>query len=43
MYGNGSAGDYFYRNSHVIAPLLIIYLVAQKGFVESLAQTGIKM
>lgn len=27
----------------VIAPLLIIYLVAQKGFVESLAQTGIKM
>jgi multiple sugar transport system permease protein len=26
-----------------IAPLLIIYLVAQKGFVESLAQTGIKM
>lgn len=27
----------------VIAPLLIIYLVAQKGFVESLAQAGIKM
>ncbi|MDF2484628.1 MAG: hypothetical protein K0R46_796 [Herbinix sp.] len=27
----------------IIAPLLIIYLVAQKGFVESLAQTGIKM
>ena len=27
----------------VIAPLIIIYLVAQKGFVESLAQTGIKM
>ncbi len=27
----------------VIVPLLIIYLVAQKGFVESLAQSGIKM
>lgn len=27
----------------IIAPLLLIYLVAQKGFVESLAQTGIKM
>lgn len=27
----------------VIAPLLLIYLVAQKGFVESLAQAGIKM
>lgn len=27
----------------VIAPLIIIYLVAQKGFVESLAQSGIKM
>ncbi len=27
----------------VIAPLIIIYLVAQKGFVESLAQAGIKM
>lgn len=27
----------------IIAPLLIIYLVAQKGFVESLAQAGIKM
>ncbi|MBR2408008.1 MAG: carbohydrate ABC transporter permease [Lachnospiraceae bacterium] len=26
-----------------IAPLLIIYLFAQKGFVESLSQTGIKM
>lgn len=26
-----------------IAPLLLIYLVAQKGFVESLSQTGIKM
>ena len=27
----------------VIAPLIIIYIVAQKGFVESLAQSGIKM
>lgn len=27
----------------VILPLLIIYLFAQKGFVESLSQTGIKM
>ncbi len=27
----------------VIAPLVVIYLVAQKGFVESLSQTGIKM
>lgn len=26
-----------------IAPLLLIYLIAQKGFVESLSQTGIKM
>lgn len=27
----------------VILPLIIIYLFAQKGFVESLSQTGIKM
>lgn len=27
----------------VIAPLIIIYLFAQKGFVESMAQAGIKM
>lgn len=27
----------------VIIPLILIYLVAQKGFVESLAQSGIKM
>lgn len=27
----------------VIAPLIIIYLIAQKGFVESLAHAGIKM
>jgi hypothetical protein len=27
----------------IIASLLIIYLVAQKGFVQSVAQTGIKM
>jgi multiple sugar transport system permease protein len=27
----------------VIAPLIIIYLIAQKGFVESIAQAGIKM
>lgn len=26
-----------------IAPLLVLYLFAQKGFVESLSQTGIKM
>jgi multiple sugar transport system permease protein len=27
----------------VIVPLLIVYLFAQKGFVESLSQSGIKM
>ena len=27
----------------VIIPLIIVYLFAQKGFVESLSQTGIKM
>jgi len=27
----------------VILPLIIIYLFAQKGFVESLSQSGIKM
>lgn len=27
----------------VVAPLILIYLVAQKGFVESIAQAGIKM
>lgn len=27
----------------VIVPLIIIYIIAQKGFVESLAQSGIKM
>ena len=27
----------------VLAPLVLLYLVAQKAFVESLAQTGIKM
>lgn len=27
----------------VVVPLIIIYIVAQKGFVESLAQSGIKM
>jgi multiple sugar transport system permease protein len=27
----------------VILPLLILYLFAQKGFVESLSSTGIKM
>ena len=26
-----------------ILPLLLIYIVAQKGFVESLSQTGLKM
>jgi len=26
-----------------LAPLIILYLVAQKTFVESLTQTGIKM
>lgn len=26
-----------------IVPLLIIYVFAQKGFVESLSQSGIKM
>lgn len=26
-----------------IIPLLLIYIVAQKGFVESLSQSGIKM
>ena len=27
----------------VIAPLLLIYLFAQKGFVESISSSGIKM
>ncbi len=27
----------------VIIPLIIVYLFAQKGFVESLSQSGIKM
>ena len=27
----------------VIIPLIVLYLFAQKGFVESLSQTGIKM
>jgi multiple sugar transport system permease protein len=27
----------------VVAPLILLYLVAQKTFVESLSQTGIKM
>jgi multiple sugar transport system permease protein len=26
-----------------LAPLVLLYLVAQKAFVESLSQTGIKM
>jgi len=26
-----------------LAPLIILYLIAQKAFVESLSQTGIKM
>jgi multiple sugar transport system permease protein len=26
-----------------LAPLILLYLVAQKAFVESLSQTGIKM
>jgi len=26
-----------------LVPLIILYLVAQKAFVESLSQTGIKM
>jgi len=26
-----------------IIPLLLIYIVAQKGFVENLSQTGLKM
>jgi len=26
-----------------LAPLILLYLVAQKAFVESLGQTGIKM
>jgi len=27
----------------VIVPLIVLYLFAQKGFVESLSTTGIKM
>jgi multiple sugar transport system permease protein len=27
----------------IILPLIILYLFAQRGFVESLSQTGIKM
>jgi multiple sugar transport system permease protein len=26
-----------------LAPLILLYLIAQKAFVESLSQTGIKM
>jgi multiple sugar transport system permease protein len=26
-----------------LAPMIILYLIAQKAFVESLSQTGIKM
>lgn len=48
--GTGSKPSIAYGNMMIstgmimaIIPLLIIYVVAQKGFVESLSQTGLKM
>ncbi|MDE7325531.1 MAG: carbohydrate ABC transporter permease [Lachnospiraceae bacterium] len=50
MYGPGIMASAAYEQAMIatgllmtIIPLLIIYLVAQKGFVESLSQSGIKM
>ncbi len=50
IYGTGSMPSAAYEQAMIatgllmsIIPLLLIYLVAQKGFVESLSQSGIKM
>ena len=50
IFGTGSKPSAAYEQAMIatgllmsIIPLLIIYLVAQKGFVESLSQSGIKM
>ena len=50
MYGLGIMPSAGYEQAMIatgllmtIIPLLIIYMVAQKGFVESLSQSGIKM
>ncbi|MBQ9120545.1 MAG: carbohydrate ABC transporter permease [Lachnospiraceae bacterium] len=50
IYGTGAMPSAGYEQAMIatgllmtIIPLLIIYLVAQKGFVESLSQSGIKM
>lgn len=50
IYGQGTTATVAYSQMMTatgllmfIAPLILIYLVAQKGFVESLSQTGIKM
>lgn len=48
--GQGNAPSIAYQQSltstgmlMTILPLILVYLVAQKGFIESLSQTGIKM
>ncbi len=50
IFGTGAMPSAAYEQAMIatgllmtILPLLIIYLVAQKGFVESLSQSGIKM
>ncbi|MDE7300368.1 MAG: carbohydrate ABC transporter permease [Lachnospiraceae bacterium] len=50
IHGTGSLPSSAYEQAMIatgllmtILPLLLIYLVAQKGFVESLSQSGIKM
>lgn len=50
IHGTGAMPSAAYEQAMIatgllmtILPLLIIYLVAQKGFVESLSQSGIKM
>ena len=50
VYGFGNKPTIGFQQSLIstgmlmtIAPLLLLYIIAQKGFVESLSQTGIKM
>ncbi len=50
IYGRGARPSIAYGQMMIstgmimaIIPLLLIYIVAQKGFVESLSQTGLKM
>lgn len=49
-YGRGNLPTIGYQQSMIatgmlmtVLPLLLLYIIAQKGFVESLSQTGIKM